>query len=440
MVLVIALLALQSSFDLFPKVIKNPTGNNGYEEYVRAADSLRSTGISNLIGWSPDQLKAARQERQQVVDFLAKAKSEIERADWKDELESLDARIKAFAPLEGKSLLEVRRLMVARGLKTYSLLEAGNRKPVFSPRTSLTLETLYPEYASFKSLARFLSAKAFVEAADGNALAASRTLAEGYKFVSRTGSETLIARLVSIAGEAILHAALEDLLPTIPERGIDGLDAALRLCLPETPFIVNAFESEGQFVDLTLKELEKQPAMFGSMWGDPDDEEVGDWKKYQKEFEGLSPAARQRLFRGVVEDSRSRRAKIAQLFTRPESEWFEYEEPTNDGTLQGYLVEALAPTFIGAFSAEARARTQARLGRLSCSIIAFRWRNGRLPGTLAEAVDKANLHDPLSGKEFEYAPLPGGAFRLVSKGNKQTGEIALRYKRASAKDNGDDLP
>jgi len=440
MLALLAAIALQGSTDLFRQVVPHPTGQNGYEEYVRAAELLKSSGTSDLLDWRPEELAGVKAERSEAAGYLASAKTDVERAEWKDTVADLDSKIRSLTPLQGKTLLEVRRIMAERGQKAYLTLEAGNRKPSFSPRSSISLETLYPELAHFKSLAKFIAFKAYAEVADGNGSAAARTLAEGFTFQSRFGTETLIARLVSMACGSILNAALDDLFHALPERGMSGLQKAISLGLPTVPAISSAMESESRFINLYLGDLDKDPKNFGLLMGDPEGDASVLYEAKKKEFEALSPASRQKLFRAVIDDSATKVREVQRVLSQPEAQWFDIADLNGDDSLRGFLINCVSPVFSSAYETEARARTQSRLGMLACDIWAYRWRHGKLPETLADATGKDAVKDPLSGQDFEYAPLLGGTFRLVSKGNKRTGEIALRYKRPKGAAPDPDLP
>ena len=134
--------------NLFPK----PTNNNGYEEWVQAAD---------LIQNNPD----------------------VEAATQPDATLTFKRRLLAQPP-------------VAQAL---ALLREGLKKPVTSPRTEIELETLFPELPSFQQLARLLRTEEYVEFADGRVDTAIDSLRVGLAFGYRIQTDTLISGLVGLS-------------------------------------------------------------------------------------------------------------------------------------------------------------------------------------------------------------------------------------------------
>src|SRR5688572_1830938 len=96
---------------IYSDIISRTTGQNGYEEYVRAADLLR-------LG--PAQAPYA-------ITFGY------------------------YEPNRPQPpFLQSRRELMVHGQKVLDLIRAGNKKPVFEPREKLGVWTLFPEFAYFK--------------------------------------------------------------------------------------------------------------------------------------------------------------------------------------------------------------------------------------------------------------------------------------------------
>ncbi len=436
--MVVLALALSMQFggqDLLRSIVPRPTGQNGYEEYLKAAQLGRGD-LSLILSHRPGDGARLREEKKRLAAMKPEAR---QKAIDEGEVEEIPERtIQLHERLDQLDLLGVRRVAAEQGAKAWLFVEAGNRKPVFEPRTELKLDTLYPELASFKGLSRLAVARSYVQFADGQSTQGARTLAEGLRFGSRISNSTIISRLVGIAIMAILNAELDRSLGYVSEAGAKELAVALGECLPATPQLSTAVASEHRYVELVAKQLEAEPNLAGILGSDEEDEGGKDWKDKARQLETMGPAQRRQLMVRVLEASRTRIRELQALMLRPEAEWFEGgpEVRSGDG-LVDWISESLAPVFGGALEVEARMRTQLRVARASTRVVAYRWRNERLPDRLADAVPPDELHDPLTGGDLQFQALPGG-FRVFSKGNQKTGEIALIYKRPNS--SGPDLP
>jgi|GEM_PF-5695897 len=96
---------LDVSCPLFPQLFPEPTGRNGYEEYLRAADAVRGVPC---------------------------------------DLERVPAHAKGLASLQVT--------------KALALVREGNEKPATDPRPHYDPEQLYPELATFKFFGKLLAA------------------------------------------------------------------------------------------------------------------------------------------------------------------------------------------------------------------------------------------------------------------------------------------
>ncbi len=114
---------------IFPQLFPNPTGTNGYEDLVRACDVLNESLIYKRV-------EANEIEAEQTISDLREIRT-----------------VFADPPVQ-KALL---------------LLKSGLQKPVLSPNKpgELTVNTVFPQHHFFRKLARLLSRKISVDAADG---------------------------------------------------------------------------------------------------------------------------------------------------------------------------------------------------------------------------------------------------------------------------------
>ena len=135
---------------IFPWLFPSPTNNNGYEEFVRAADLVKNI----------PEINTALNE-----------------------------------PLEYKR----RVLNMSACIKALSILREGVAKQVKSPRPTFDENTLFPELAEFRKLGRLMVTEQYVDFADGRVDAAIESLRVGLTFSYQIQTDAFISGLVGIA-------------------------------------------------------------------------------------------------------------------------------------------------------------------------------------------------------------------------------------------------
>ncbi|MCW3100482.1 MAG: hypothetical protein JWL77_6100 [Chthonomonadaceae bacterium] len=139
----------------FPSLFQNPTRNNGYEEWVLAADLVQNN-------------------------------TEIDAATQSDATLTLKRHILAD-PAAAQAL---------------SLLRDGLQKPVVSPRDDFNETVVLPELTTFRKLGRLLCTAQYVHFADGRVEAAIDDLRTGLAFGYRIQTDNLISGVVGLAVES----------------------------------------------------------------------------------------------------------------------------------------------------------------------------------------------------------------------------------------------
>lgn len=142
----------------FPILFPQPPHNNGYEEFVLAADLI----VNN-------------------------ARSESLNADPKPTL-ALKRRV-----LDDPGVTEALRLV-----------RVGVNKPVFSPRTNIDETTRFTEITYFRQLGRLLVAEQYVAFADGRVDAAINSLRAGLAFGYCVQTDCLVNGMVGVAIEKMV--------------------------------------------------------------------------------------------------------------------------------------------------------------------------------------------------------------------------------------------
>jgi len=154
-------------------------------------------------------------------------------------------------------------------------------------------------------------------------------------------------------------------------------------------------------------------------------------KRFAKLFDDATPQQKQSWRQSLLDSAKSSIEQMKLLIQGPEKDWNKADQivrsldPNQDFALS-YLTAALTPSYSQVLLAQGKANTQLRLLGLHARVIAYRWRNGRLPATLQDAAGEL-AKDPFSGNDFMYEATPGG-YRLLSRGS-ALGDIELRYRR-----------
>lgn len=419
----------QPAESLLQKVFPKPTGQNGYEEFLRAAD-IAQTSLFRIF-----------------AEYYARLEEEASGAD----LHGDDGKILPRPPIPPNvksedTLLEVGRKWSAAFSAIPDLIHVGCQKSPFDPRTDIDGATLFPELNRFRAIARFLRVVVHVHASDGAPAKATTVLADGLRFGDYVSGLTVIHTLVGFAVQGIMLGQASETLSVLSERDCRTLDQLVEELLLSPNAVARSVAGERRFLTNTLAETFK-PGQAKPLQDLLGDEEIPEFAQNLSSSQVLELKAK---LTSRVERTYS--AAVAAL-SRPESEWFktddldhalpdrpEIADVKNLDDLADYLEGTLTPMFSQLQVTGARYRTQLRLLGLHAKIHAFRWHWKRLPSLLAEAVPPDQLLDPFSGQEFQYSHSASG-FRLFSRGFKNTGEIELKYTRpASAGGNPADPP
>lgn len=359
---------------IFAQVIQNPTGRNGYEEYCQAADFARQPRIAELISLS----------------FGA-----------------------------GTASLKHRSTLVTECTPLFELIRNGNAKPIFEPRTSFNDQTLYPELAQFKSIAKIYAARAYVQFARGNPDAAANGLIEGLVFADRAAQSGLVSYFLRNANVAIL---CQDLPTTIAALSVNGCEKIVSFCdqlLDKPDPLEHCVRGEVVFFQETFKDVSRGP--------DATLLELGGWKK---EYEQLDAQGRARLRDDVIRHHARVLNELVAGLAAPESTWDKAGEEREASSLAEAIVGRLTRSYAQTLLSALRVRTQMRLLRLHAAIQLFRWEHLSFPSSLTLLPEKY-IKDPVTDGMFEYRIL-GNEYELFSKGTKSLGPIHLRYRKVNA--------
>lgn len=425
---------------LLQQIVPQPTGRNGYEEYLMACDIMRSSGAANLTEGTPERFDQVIREYEAP---LPKGVSEEELENTKLERPSVQ-QYNLAKKYRNYSVLQLKKEALNLAGKALDLLNRGNQKPVFDPRTNPDAATLFPEYSQMRALGRLAVAGAYVALAEGRSKQATQYLCDSLILGQNLSDSVLIARLVGISIQAITLAAFEKFLPNLSSVDAQMLEALAPKLVTNPPAATQSIRREFEFMDRSLASMFDDMTEPNGMFGNS--EEYSATEKSAAAFiEKMTPAQKQQVVQICRRNLVRQREVVLATYKKPESTW---DEPIDDGIaefpetrsiqsaadLAEYISAMYSPVFSQVGSAEIKNRTQIRLLALAGSVIRFRWENDRWPSKLAEAVGEKGIYDPASNDEFQFE-IQGTGFRVYSKGSKSTGEIALRYRRQTTSDN-----
>lgn len=404
---------------LLQQIVPQPTGQNGYEDYLRACDAIGDRSvISDYMSWNPNP-------RTYVLG----------KEDPPPEMSPLARR------LEKMSMLEVRREAVAKYAPVLRYLQRGNAKKVWEPREKIGALTTFPEYSYMKSVAKLADFAAYVAFADGRTREGTQYLIDEFILGQNLEGGILISHLVGIAIEAIAFSGFERHLSGLSRNDAEMIEKAVPGLLSGTPRLVDSLKQEYKMILQGLQEFLDNPEVGVDEEGDS----MWPPKEIVSALKALSPERRQALYRQTEVLLLAKMEPLYKKFDGPESLWDdtkgdeegEVKPPQRVEELPRYWAAEMTPVFNQSGIASARMRTQIRLLGLHAAVIRYMWDHNKLPKTLEDAVKKDRIEDPLSGQRFIYEPQGAWAFRIYSPGSKGTGEIGLRYRKAMGQ-GGDD--
>jgi hypothetical protein len=397
----------QGPRSVYERVVRTPDLRNGYEDYLRAADVIQFSPVRTVIGWAPNM-----EEMKPVEDTTA---------------EGLRA-IAEHNRIRNLTLLQAYREVSEKLGKSLDLVRVGNSKDVYDPRADVGPETTFHEYPAFKQIARVARNDAYVKFANGNTAAGTEVLLTGTTFGQKLGGSNLISCLVGIAASAITLAELDAHLDglSLPDcqRIIAVTDRLLTQPTPMRAGLKGELRYQLSALEIAFVDPKK---LFGEAIDDESMQKLG------QEIKAMTPAQRQATKKRTAEALTEIWQALDQRMEMPEREWEKADSEVESRSvypeepITTMFVSLLAPIYSQAMGASARQRTQLRLAGLHARVLAYRWENGSLPKTLADAVGEELCKDPMSGGVFQYELRPGG-YRLYSKGSPGSGEIELRYK------------
>lgn len=413
----------QEKDSLQTNIIKN--GKGAYEDYVLAGERMRGSIASTLISYNSlglllEGLKRSEQPQKSDAYFL---KSRLET------LETLKAALKSLPSGPGwPTSLDYDQAIVKNFGPAWSLILRGNQKPRIPSRSRVDSSTLFPELAEFKLLTNFAMRKARIEFANGNASAALSTYRETYRFIQRIGSDTLIARLVTISCEAILFAEIERNLISVPSSGLSAFIADLRSGIAGVPRLIDCLTVEKEFFRSEVSEVANKlegPDAASALLEFDDEIPPEEWQPFRAALLGMPTSERRQFFKTVLMRHDSELQAFESKLREPEGNWPLSEPPPRPSGYASTFLNANALAVTGIARMEAETRTRTRIAIITLLAREHAWQHGTYPASLKDFLSETASTDPLTNQPYKYS-VANGAVVVKTAAHPVLGEISLR--------------
>lgn len=410
---------------LYEQVITHPDPYNGYDDYVRAADVVEDPEFSTYATFGAGTYARMVEDKKYATN-PANLKQDPA-LEWTPEDE---ARLNLGKRLDALDYLGVRREMVARYGKALDYVRIGNGKPCREPE-SLKQATSFPALASFRSVVKLFVADAYVRSADGNRKGATADLIDGLTMSRRISGGSLISFLSGLACQSIMLAEAERSLPELSDADALQLIPYADKSLADR-LLAKAFEGESEQLPKLLDEMLDPDELKGTGETEGSGLPPGFFEFARK----LTPTQLADVKAKIIRLGKRRLAVEVERANSDESTWRDVKGDDREDiqkitTLDDfveYLTDLTTPVARAVYPAALKGRAQLRLLGLHGRIIDFRWKHGRLPNTLREAVPERLCHDPMGNADFVYELTETG-YKLYSKGLPSTGPVELKYRR-----------
>lgn len=359
---------------LLERTIGTPTGTNGYEEYLMAADLVSGDAFTKMV-------------------------------------ESISGGGTG-------TFLEANLALRDRFGRALELVRSGNAKGVKDPRAAYTLTTEFPELSPFRSLGRLFLADAYVHLAEGRSEAAAKDLADCIEFGRRIQITTTISMLV---GSSIQNGAFTEVRRRAIGFSIKALppltQVAQRLSALEPP-VRTTLRTEIEFIQWFAEEVLSGRASLDD-FADADERAFIALRRIQS-----APASRKQSFLAGLRSALSGFGEqLARMLARPVREWRELSPPeSSDPDVQEFL--SVMPDLSGLVKRSAVQQVRYRLLAAYCAVLEYKWNHDALPPNLDSLPDPGVASDPMSDGLMGYERR-GNEFELYSRGSDLTGPIRL---------------
>ncbi len=367
---------LQTQSHVFEQLFPNPTGQNGIEDIVRACDILKNSA-------------AYRSTEGAGNDFNT------------------------------LTLSEKRQFLADPGVQSaFNLFHAGLKKQVRSPHEKLDDETLLPEVALYRMLARAVTVQIYVDFADGKVTQAITDFADLLRFSYIIHTDTLINGLVAIAIDAIALKIVTERLDQLSARDCERLIAIVNDWLKSPDPGIAILSRERIMTMSLLDKYRGQPAKLVNLLdpGKPGSPSRAKYEDLSAKLTNASASAVGPLFDEVGRRVNAYYDQVDARLQKPIWERTDIQEPADDGSIVSQLLSSVLPTISRVMDRYGMEQAKVQLLGVHAAIRRYRWENNRLPTTLEELKLGRMGVDPFSGKPFAYKRTDDMTYDLYSIG------------------------
>jgi hypothetical protein len=428
----------QEESSVFAKLFPHATGQNAFEDYVRAGSILDDPSFLVFQYWLPPDKRPTAEQMRQADDARRKLLASMtpeERKGAEEYSDHLSPEDQELAErLNGMSYLQTRQEEIQRYRRALDLLAQGNHKPfeyAFAPRESIENQDAVVGKLA-RQLVRLASDDAFVDYSAGDSTRGTQMLTQTLVMAHRLGSSDIPCRIASTG-----------LISVILGRFGEHLGA---ISLPDSEILAklarSLLDDRADFATMIKNDRERMSGAIddGFKSGSTEGASLGQGLPVARQVETLTAEQKSTFLERLHQLVNDRYSSLAQRFDSPEENWLTAREPEPTEPPDPKNLDELARVLSRAFTSEMdhevmlsimKSRTQLRLLQLHARIIEFRWESGRFPNTLDELKRPHDeIYDPLSHSLFNYA-VSNNAYKLSSAGIPETGEIELRYRAPS---------
>lgn len=357
-------MAQENPIGYFDRLFPQPTGRNGYEEFVLAGDlAHRSALLSEAVRSATSTL-----------------------------------------------LLKRRVLADPNARRALALLRQGLVKPIRSRHEGQPIdeETVFPELADFRQLAHLLAIEQYVLLADGKVGQAIASLRDGLRFGYAVQMDTILGGFSGIAVDAIVLVRFVDHLDQLSVGDCDRLLDVVTEWLgrPDPAIAIYATERDLALQRMVKYRMDGPKILDYLRQGFPEQNEEEDGKAllYIQQLDDLLQS--DPLTAAALIDQAKARVEthFNRLITNIRLPYWQCDEieERRAGTLTDFIANSCAGSYAQTRIKFTQEQAYVQMLGVHASIHKYQWEHGRLPASLRELRSDLLARDPFTGQPFLY--------------------------------------
>jgi hypothetical protein len=366
---------------VFQQLFPVPTGENGYEELVQAAELAQGS----------TRLEAALQPGVSLKTMRA-------------------------ALADPPVVLALR------------LLRTGLTKPILAIRQQMDMDTVFPELRLFRNLGRLLQIEAYVRLADGRSAAAIDCLRDGLKLAQAVQSNFALSGLVGVSLDALAVEGIARHLDVFSLPDCDRLLQLLDTWLAQPSPLARVLQGERDLDIAALRNTRADSGALSKLLGIMIDSAQSPPSNNPVDIERLTRlkqwvAANPQTFTPVVDQAvemvDSTYQQAFRTLSEPTWTWKDPRLP-DEAVTAGQLATSVIMPVGRIMERYLIDRAKIQLLAVHAAIRRFRWENNRLPGSLQELNLGDRALDPFTGTPLVYTHT-SDTYELSSAGSMDRG-------------------